>query len=253
MAGMTELWIPGAIRKPLPINPARDPIIVPAGAVFHVAVFRGDSLFDMYRNRDDGIESTGYIRFDGTIEQYRPVNVECDAQLAGNSWHDNGVRRGLTSWETAGMGPGEWTPAQLASIQRIVRWHHAEHGSPLRVNPGPTSSGFGYHRLFRAWNPNAHSCPGDDRVKQWNRIIVPWLAAGANTVEDDMEPKQIAAAPITLTDPGGKKVETTVQGALDDTRDRVLAGNAAIREIRDKLIPAIMAKLDEIAGKAPGA
>lgn len=70
--------------------------------------------------------------------------------------------------------------------------------------------------------------------------------------DTDMEPSQIATAKITLTDPDGKKLETTVQGALDDTRDRVLAGNKRLRDetaaIRKKLDA--LTKLVEDLGKA---
>ena len=65
--------------------------------------------------------------------------------------------------------------------------------------------------------------------------------------EPDMEPKQIAGAPVTLTEPDGKKLETTVQGALDDTRDRVLAGNKRMRTMDAKLD-----KIIETLGKEAG-
>jgi hypothetical protein len=212
------LWLPDIVKKPLPINAARDPIILPVGAVFHVAVFEGKSLYDMYRNRNDGIESTGYIRRDGTIEQYRPVNVECDAQLAGNSWIEGSHRRGLTSWETQGVGPGQWTAEQLASIKRIILFHHTEHGAPLRINPNPESMGFGYHRLFKAWNPNAHSCPGDDRVKQFHNVIVPWMAAGAQ--EDDMPLTPAEFDKIKgMIEAEGTKTRTMIQNLVGDVVD----------------------------------
>lgn len=179
------LWLPGIVKKPLAIDHARDPYIIPAGAVFHIAVSEAASLLGLYQGRNDGIESTGYIRRDGTIEQYRPLNVECDAQLAGNSWISGGKRYGLTSWETQGGEFGEWTDAQVASIKRIITAHHTGYGVPLRVNPGPESSGFGYHRLFKAWNPHGHTCPGPDRVKQFHNTIVSWMSQGAPTTEKD--------------------------------------------------------------------
>jgi hypothetical protein len=180
---MALLWLPDAIRKPIAAGPS-DPLIVPVGDVFHVAVTEGSTLFGNFISRTDGVESTGYIRRDGTVEQYRPLNVQCDAQAAGNSWSEGGRLVGLNSWETQGMGPGEWTDAQLATIKRIIVLKHREWGVPLRVCPTATSAGIGYHRLFDAWNPHNHSCPGPDRVRQFEQIIVPWLARGAQ--EDDM-------------------------------------------------------------------
>jgi hypothetical protein len=178
-----RLWLPGVIRKPIPAG-SNDPQIIPVGAVFHVAVSRADSLHDYFDGPSGGIESTGYIRADGTIEQYRPVTTECDAQGDGNSWISGGRRYGLTSWETEGMGPGEWTSAQLASIKLVISWHHKDWGIPLRRNPGWNAAGFGYHCLFDRWNRNAHSCPGPQRVEQFNHEIVPWMRRGGDG--DDM-------------------------------------------------------------------
>lgn len=170
--------IPGAVQKPIP-QTSTDPDIVPVGAVFHVAVSEAESLHDFFSGPSGGVESTGYIRRDGTIEQYRPLTVECDAQFDGNSWIENGRRLGLTSWETQGMGEGEWTDAQIASIKKIIDFHRDQWGVPSRVCPGPTTAGFGYHALFDAWNHNHHSCPGPDRIAQFKRVIVPWLKTGA--------------------------------------------------------------------------
>lgn len=173
-----KLFIPGAIRKPIP-QTSSDPNIIVAGAIFHVAVSEADSLHDFFE-RDGGIESTGYIRRDGTIEQYRPLNVECDAQFDGNSWIEaDGKRYGFTSWETQGMGVGEWTPEQLDAIKKIIRFHHDHWGTPLQMPATWNGRGFGYHRLFSQWNHNNHSCPGDGRVRQFRGVIVPWLRAGA--------------------------------------------------------------------------
>lgn len=167
--------IPSAIQKPIPQTES-DPDIIPVGAVFHVAVSEASSLHDFFEH-DGGIESTGYIRRDGTIEQYRPLTVECDAQFTGNSWiGGDGKRYGLTSWETQGMGTGEWTPQQIVAIQKIITFLHVQWSVPLRVNPGPNAAGFGYHCLFDAWNLDHHTCPGPDRVAQFKRVIVPFLA-----------------------------------------------------------------------------
>lgn len=178
------LWLPGAIRRPIAPG-ANDPQIVPVGDVFHVAVSEASSLFDFFDHNPSGIEATGYIRRDGTVEQYRPITVQCDAQAAGNSWSEGGRLVGLNSWETQGMGAGEWTPEQVDTIKRIIVWKHQAWGVPLRVCPSPTSAGFGYHRLFTAWNPHHHACPGPDRVKQFEQIIVPFLGTAEGMSDVD--------------------------------------------------------------------
>jgi hypothetical protein len=181
-----DLWLPGVIAKPIPKS-STDPFIIPVGDVFHVAVSEGSSLQDYFWHRSGGIESTGYIRRDGTIEQYRPLNVECDAQGDGNSWVEGGKRYGFNSWETQGMGEGQWTAEQLASIMRIISWKHQHYGTPLRLAPAWNSPGFGYHRLHARWNKNGHSCPGPDRVVQFNKIIVPWMHQGADVTAGQQE------------------------------------------------------------------
>lgn len=179
----SKLWLPGATRNPIPQS-ATDPSIRVAGAVFHIAVTNATSLKQQFEN-DGGIESTGYILQNGIVEQYRPLNVECDAQFAGNSWLEGTERWGLASFENQGgvpNGEGLWTPEQVTEIKAIIRFIHEQHGVPLRqceTPTGPGAHGFGYHRLFDEWNVNHHSCPGDQRVAQWHRVIVPWLKAGA--------------------------------------------------------------------------
>lgn len=177
-----------AIRKM--ISPgSNDPRIHAVGIIYHVAVSRSDSLYDYFAHRSNGIESHFYIRFDGTIEQYRDTGYEADANYHGNSWVKNGKRYGFLSVETEGMGEGLWTDAQVESLKALTLWAAAEHGFPLRKAPGPYSPGVGYHRMFAAWNPNAHSCPGPDRVKQFNRVFVPWFGVAANfTLADKMNP-----------------------------------------------------------------
>lgn len=175
-----KLYIPGAVQKPIP-QTASDPNIIVAGAIFHVAVSEASSLHDFFSD-DGGIESTGYIRRDGTIEQYRPLNVECDAQFDGNSWvGEDGKRYGFTSWETQGMGVGVWTTAQLEAIKEIITFHHEQWGNPYMLAPAWNGHGFGYHCLYPQWNHNGHTCPGPDRVTQFRRVIVPWMRQQAAT------------------------------------------------------------------------
>lgn len=167
------MWLAGAIRKNIPPG-ANDPQIIPVGNVFHVRAGYGDSLYDVFQNRG-GIESHGYVRFTGVIEQYRDTTYEADAQSAGNSWVDGGVRHGLLSWETEGVCGELWTPKQIAALKYIIAATKAVHPIPLRVCPTPTSGGMGYHAMFREWNPNNHSCPCKERIVQFHDVIVPYI------------------------------------------------------------------------------
>ncbi len=241
------LWLPDAIRRPIAASP-NDPMIVPVGDVFHVAVSETASLFEFFDGNPTGIEATGYIRRDGTVEQYRPLNVQCDAQSAGNSWFDNGRLVGLNSWETQGMGPGEWTPEQIATIKRIISWKHDVWGVPSRVCPTPTSAGFGYHRLFDAWNPHSHSCPGPDRVRQFEQEIVPFL--GTLTEEINMDwADPLPKVNVPDDKPGD---ELTAGQSLAQARGFAAASYAAARRC-EKAVQALAAALGPEVEKAVNA
>lgn len=213
-AAVPRGFMPGAIVKN--IRPgSNDPAITPCGVIGHIAVSRSDSLHGLFTD-DGGIESHFYIRTDGTIEQYRSIYYEADAQAAGNSFIRDGKRVGFVSVETEGMGPGTWTAAQIASFQQIVVWVHSESPFPLRKCPAWNEPGVGYHRLFREWNPNSHSCPGDARVKQFEDVIVPWLDAGASTTteEDQMADMRV---PVPKNSPQYDRVKSKDHTVAVDT------------------------------------
>lgn len=171
-------WMPDAIHKPIPAG-SNDPVIVPALAILHVAVTFIDSLFDFFLRRSGGIESHFYVRKDGKIEQYRSVLREADANLGANSYRVGTVTFGAVSIETAGLGPGKWNAAQLESIKLILLWLNKEHGINLkqvfRPQPSREQGGVSFHTKFKSWSPVAKSCPGPERIKQYNEILVPWM------------------------------------------------------------------------------
>ena len=161
---------PFAERRLIPPG-ANDPRINATQVILHVAVSEGASLYDYFRSRSGGVESHFYIRRDGTIEQYRDTAFEADANHTANS-------RAI-SVETQGMAAGEWTPEQVASIKRLLLWARDTHGIPLRRCPRHDAPGVGYHVMFGApgpWTPVAKSCPGPERVRQFDRVLVPWMS-----------------------------------------------------------------------------
>lgn len=173
-------FMPGSIDKEIPPG-ANDPSIVPVGVALHVAVYEGDSLEGIFKNRN-GIESHFYVRYDGRIEQYRSIYREADAQTEGNSFMYEGVRAGMVSVETEGHGPGLWTPNQLSAIRMIISWVHLQNNFPRQVCPAWNKPGIGYHSLFDEWNPASKSCPGPERIKQFYGNIVPWFTREYNTM-----------------------------------------------------------------------
>ena len=174
-------FMPGAIDKEIKPGP-NDPAIIPVGGVLHVAVSEADSLHDYFDGPSGGIESHFYVRYDGTIEQYRSIYREADANYKGNSFIRGGKRCGLLSIENEGWGTGRWTAEQIASMKKIMLWANAEADVPIQVIKTWDGDGWGYHTMFGApgpWTPAAgKTCPGPDRIKQYQDIFVPWLKRG---------------------------------------------------------------------------
>ena len=168
---MTERgFYPQAIIKNIPPG-ANDPAITPRLAILHVAVSEGASLHDYFATRSGGVESHFYVRRDGTVEQYRSIYFQADANLDANDF--------AVSVETQGMGAGEWTAEQLTAIKRLLVWLHKTAGVPYEVCQTWDGHGVGYHVMFGApgpWTPSAKTCPGPDRIKQFKTTLTRWLA-----------------------------------------------------------------------------
>ncbi len=175
-------FMPGAVVKNVPPG-VNDPGIIPCGVVTHIAVSLRDSLPP---SGDSGKDWHFYVAFDGTIEQYRSIYFEADAQFSGSSFIRNGVRVGFISIESQGLEDGEWTVAQLASILAIIQWVNDQESFPLRPCRAWNDPGVGYHRMFEEWNLNHHSCPGDKRVIQFEQDLIP-LLKGSDVTPEEMD------------------------------------------------------------------
>lgn len=149
---------------------ANDPAINARAVVLHVAVTGASSLFDYFRYRSGGIESHFYIRYDGTIEQYRDTAYEADANFEANGF--------ALSVETAGFAEGKWNRRQMRAIKKLLLWLSEEHNIPLVKIMDPFGSGVGYHVQFGSpgpWTPARKSCPGPNRILQYHDELVPWM------------------------------------------------------------------------------
>ena len=226
-----------ALKKLIPPGKT-DPRITPRVVILHVAVNESPSLYDYFNGPSRGVESHFYVRRDGTVEQYRDTAWQADANMQANDF--------AISIETQGMAAGEWTPEQLAAIKALLTWCHTTHGIPLTVPTRWDGSGVGYHILFmQEWAGGPRSCPGPDRVKQFQNVLVPWMAAGPRPIaaqEDDMPaPKDLWD--YKITGPDGK-FEATAGAWLAYANDK--AGQAA----RDA--GAALAVVKALAGKPQG-
>jgi endonuclease/exonuclease/phosphatase (EEP) superfamily protein YafD len=165
-----------------------DPAIKPRVAILHVDAGGASSLFHYFRDRSGGIESHFHIKWDGTIEQYRDTGFQADANLDANAF--------AIAIETQGFGNGTWSKAQIASIKRLLLWLKAEHGIPLIRCTGPYGAGVGYHVMWGApgpWTPVAKSCPGPNRIRQFEGVLLPWMA----TATTPPKPKRVRLEVIT--------------------------------------------------------
>lgn len=164
-----------------------DPRIKPRVAVLHVDAGGAASLFSYFRYRSGGIESHFHVTWTGVVEQYRDTDWQADANHLAN---DFGV-----SIETQGFGGGKWNRRQLAAIKKLLLWLNETHGIPLRKVDRWDGSGVGYHVQFGApgpWTPVAKSCPGPERIKQYEADLVPWMATALDpTEEPTMNPRDI--------------------------------------------------------------
>lgn len=153
-----------------------DPGIVARIGILHVDAGNSSDLYNLFlgnqRSGGSKIEAHGHVRKDGHVFQYRDTAYQADANYRANDF--------ALSFETQGYGPGLWTAEQIASIKRLMLWARDVHGIPLRkvTSWDDREGGWGYHTQFGApgpWTPVAKTCPGADRIKQFNEILVPWM------------------------------------------------------------------------------
>jgi hypothetical protein len=164
-------WLPGLTKRNIPPG-TNDPPFIPIGVVWHVRAGRGATLYDYFNGPSGGIEAHGYIRYDGSGEQYRDTDISVDAQAAGNWWVGaDGQRYGYIAFETEGVCGENWTPEQLNTMVRISRQVHLYHGIPYTQCSGPKRAGHGYHSQFNEWNPHNHACPCTERIRQFPTFI----------------------------------------------------------------------------------
>lgn len=201
-----EIYYPGATRRLIPPG-VNDPAIIPIGIIWHVDAGDSKSLYGYFRDKSGGIESHMHFPKIGGPEQYRDFGHEADANLKANSFVINGKRYGFISCETQGLGSGEWNANQLTQMKLFMLWCRANLQIALSKCVGPFSPGVGYHTMWGApseWTPVAKDCPGPDRIKQFNNVLVPWMKSVTS-----------GAGGSTGTPPGGDMDKASIQLLLD--------------------------------------
>lgn len=199
-------FCPLAVNKNIPPG-ANDPAIKPRLAILHVDAGNAPSLYDYFNGPSGGVESHFFVRADGVIEQYRSIYFQADANLDANDF--------AVSIETQGYGDGKWSEKQLGSIRSLLLWLYMEARIPLAKCAEWNGSGIGYHTQFGApshWTPVAKSCPGPKRIKQFDEVLVPWMAVVGRGPKPPVEPE------ITLVDKIRAKLTKAIHAATPESR-----------------------------------
>lgn len=191
--------------------------IVPRIIIDHTQAGTG-SLYGLWMG--SGLESTLWVARSGLVEQYMDTEVQSDANLEANGWHEDGVYYGAVSIETenspeathaayrggegaAAFNRDPWTPEQLEALIDLHAWLADTHRTILRQRcnaPTVGGSGLGYHSMWGTgpspWIPyksRGKECPGRTRIAQWNETLLP---AFVNPVVTP-NPEELTMADIT--------------------------------------------------------
>jgi hypothetical protein len=192
-------WYPGATKMELQPESDAQPAIKPTQFILHsiVAPWTPRRTYEYWRDSTN-LESHFGLGYDGSLGQFIGTETRADANGVANRRADG---TGAVSLESASnlQASDPWTDEQMESIVRLGVWLHQEHGIPLRICRSSTDPGYGYHRLHAAWNPDAHSCPGDARVEQFHKVVFPAIVARAtgkttDSEELDMDKAEVFAA-----------------------------------------------------------
>lgn len=180
-------WCPFATKLELQPESDGQPAIRPTQFILHslAAPWTARRTYEYWRDSTN-LESHFGLGYAGDLAQYIGTQTRADATGAANRRADG---TGAVSMETASNrgATDAWTPEQVEKIVRVGVWLHQEHGLPLRVCRSADDPGYGYHRMFTAWNPDAHSCPGDARARQFRTEVFPAIVARATGKESEMK------------------------------------------------------------------
>lgn len=172
----------GRVRL-LPDNKGAPPTR-PRLLIFHSIVGSAEGAYRYFRDATN-LESTFIVTLGGQVWQLMDTTREADANYRANPF--------AVSVETEDSGNPDtepWTAAQLDALTWIAHECHRIHGIPLRRADAWDGSGIGYHVLFGApgpWTPVRKSCPGRVRIRQFDEVLLPRIAAGGKEVDVNVD------------------------------------------------------------------
>lgn len=208
-------WYPDAVKLELQPESSSQPAIKPTQFILHsVAAPWDEKRIYAYWHDSTNLESHYGLDYDGSLGQYLSTQTRADANYLANRRPDG---TGAVSLESASntKASDPWTTKQLAAIIDLGVWLHKQHGIPLRICRTASDPGYGHHRMFKDWNPNGHSCPGDARAAQFTKTIFPGIVAKAGAPAAAVPPSavpKVSLAHIVAAqhrDPGLAQGKTT--------------------------------------------
>lgn len=113
------------------------------------------------------------LAFDGTLEQYCPLEQQALMQFSGNAFaisldcQDSGH-------EHQPFAQDPLSDAQVQALAELLVLHNI----PLHACSSPKSGGLGFHAQFKGWNKEGRSCPGPARIAQVPAILAAASALG---------------------------------------------------------------------------
>ncbi|HEY9372870.1 peptidoglycan recognition protein family protein [Streptomyces sp.] len=192
-------WYPGATRLELQPESDSQAAIRPTQFIVHslAAPWTAKRTYEYWRDSTN-LESHFGLGYEGDLAQYIGTETRADANASANLRPDG---TGAVSIETASnlQASDPWTPAQVEQLIQLGVWLHQKHGIPLQICRSASDPGYGWHKQFDAWNPNAHACPGDARVTQFREVVFPAIVAratGQAPEEEDMPTAAEIAAEV---------------------------------------------------------
>lgn len=220
----------GATWRPVAWANARDDNTEATVVILHVTASKADSQYGYFLTSRKAC-SHFHIALDGDVEQYIDTSKLSAADYEGS---DNAI-----SIETAGLGDGAWTNAQLTALTKLLAWLHQTHDIPLKMKTTSSAApGIGWHRLGitgnfpalpsiqagrnqrgmagEAWSLSGGKvCPGNKRIAQIPALVA--AATGTTTPEEpDMDTTQAKQLSETRA----------IAGKLEDLIDELHAGIA---------------------------
>lgn len=169
-------WYPGAEKMELQPESDEQPAIVPTQVIFHsiAAPWTPRRMYEYWRDSTN-LESHFGVGYDGSVGQFIGTQTRADANMYANRRPDG---TGAISVESASndQHTDPWTSEQVNAIIKVGAWAAITHGIPVRACRSADDPGFGLHRMFPEWSDGGTACPGDERVKQFNGIILAGIA-----------------------------------------------------------------------------